>query len=172
MNLNALEPFPRLETKRLVLNQLLEEDVEQLLEINSFNDRAKTEEELDQLLQTIAEQQNEKQGVIWAIFIDQEVIGTVGFYRGFENDEGKVGYVIREKYRRQGFLSEALTEVVRFGFEQMELNSISAYTTDYNHASVLALAKFGFIKTETHSGLRRKWVIFEIKDDFIELILG
>ena len=50
MNLNALEPFPRLETKRLVLNQLVKGDVEQLLEINSFNDRAKTEEELDQLL--------------------------------------------------------------------------------------------------------------------------
>jgi ribosomal-protein-alanine N-acetyltransferase len=172
LNLNALESFPRLETKRLVLDQLVKENVEQLLEINSFNDRAKTEEELDQLLRTIAKQQNEKQGVIWALYLDKEVIGTLGYYRGFENKEGEVGYVIREKYRRQGFLTEALTEVVRFGFEQLELNSISAYTTDYNHASVLALEKFGFIKTETHSGLRRKWVIFEIKNDFIELFVS
>jgi len=161
LNLNALEPFPRLKTKRLVLDQLVKENVRQLLEITSFNDRAKTEEELDQLLQTIAEQQKGKQGVVWALYLDKEVIGTLGFYRGFENKEGEVGYVIREKYRRQGFLTEALTEVVRFGFEQLELNSISAYTTDYNHASVLALEQFGFIKTEMHSGILRKWVMLK-----------
>ena len=159
MNLNALEPFPRLQTKRLVLDQLVKENVGQLIEITSFNDRAKTEEELDQLLQTITEQQKGKQGIVWALYLDKEVIGTVGFYRGFENAEGEIGYVIREKYRRQGFLSEALTEIVHFGFEQLELNSISAFTPDYYHASVLALEKFGFTKTEIHSGLHRKWVI-------------
>ncbi len=161
MKLNALEPFPRLKTKRLVLDQLVKENVRQLLEITSFNDRAKTEEELDQLLQTITEQKKGKQGIVWALYLDKEVIGTLGFYRGFENKEGEVGYVIREKYRRQGFLTEALTEVVRFGFEQLELNSISAYTTDYNHASVLALEQFGFIKTEMHSGIHRKWVMLK-----------
>nr|MCH9822851.1 hypothetical protein [Bacteroidota bacterium] len=50
-------------------------------------------------------------------------------------------------------------EVIRFGFEEMKLDAISAYTPDYNHASVQALEKFQFKKTEEHSGIHRKWLL-------------
>ena len=159
MNQKALDPFPKLKTNKLVLDQLLKEDVGHLLEITSFNYRAKTEEELDQLLLKINEQFEAKTGITWALYLKGEILGTVGFYRGFDNDEGEVGYVIREKYRKQGYLTEALTEVIRFGFEEMKLDAISAYTPDYNHASVQALEKFQFKKTEEHSGIHRKWLL-------------
>mgnify|MGYP000209284367 FL=1 len=159
MNLELLYPFPRLVSQRLTLSQVEDVNLDHFVEITSFNDKARTREEAIELLTLIKNQYNNFFGITWGMYFNEELIGTIGFYRGFENETGEVGYVIRESFRRKGFLKEAMETVIEFGFKQLELRTISAFTPDYNHGSVAALKAFGFKKTEEELGVHRKWVL-------------
>lgn len=159
MSLDKLHPFPELKTERLKLSTLDRVNIEHLLEITSFNNRANTKQEAENLVATINNQRLNAEGITWGLFLKSELIGTVGFYRGFNNQEGEVGYVIRDPYRRKGYLKESLSAVLKFGFEELKLTAISAYTPDFNHASIAVLNSFEFIKTEDFSGVHRKWLL-------------
>lgn len=159
MNYVPFEQFPVLQTDRLTLSQLKKENVAHLLEITSFNERATNETQLDELLQKTETQFQDKTGITWGLYLGEEIIGTVGFYRGFKNEEGEIGYVIREKFRRKGYLMEAANKVIEFGFNQLELKEIGAFTPDYNHASIGLLRKLGFSETNNMSGVHRKWLL-------------
>ncbi|MCB0482020.1 MAG: GNAT family N-acetyltransferase [Flavobacteriales bacterium] len=158
MNTIVLEQFPRLESERLRFEQLIDVNLEQMLEITSFNGRATTHAEVVKLLGEIEIHRNNKAGITWGIYLATELIGTIGFYRGFENEWGEVGYVIRENFRRKGYVTEALRTVLRFAFQKMQLKGVSAFTTDDNSPSMGVLCKFGFEKSEEFSGLHRKYM--------------
>ena len=65
----------------------------------------------------------------WAIVLrsQNKMIGTCGFTKiGFENNSGEIGYVINPRYQRIGIAPEAAREVMRFGFEVLNLHRIEA----------------------------------------------
>ncbi len=72
------------------------------------------------------------------------VIGTIGFYRGFADATGEVGYVLRAPFRRRGLMREALALVVAFGFGRLGLTTIVARTAVDNAASIGLLGRLGF----------------------------
>lgn len=82
----------------------------------------------------------------WGICVgeDQEVVGTCGFYRGFPADTGEIGYVLRESYRGKGIMNRALELIVEFGFTELGLLRIVAYTDRCNAASIAVLDRLGF----------------------------
>ena len=55
-----------------------------------------------------------------------------------------VVYDLAHAYWGQGIGSEAVIEIIRFGFERMHLNRIEAETIEDNHESVRMLEKLGF----------------------------
>lgn len=65
----------------------------------------------------------------WAI-IDREsrrMIGTCGFTRiDTANNSAEIGYVLNPEFHGRGLGTEAVTEILRFGFTQLELNRIEA----------------------------------------------
>lgn len=66
----------------------------------------------------------------WGIVIKEtnELVGTISVVRFKEEiNEVEVGYCIGEKWWHQGITSEALKEVIRFLFEEVNANRICAY---------------------------------------------
>jgi ribosomal-protein-alanine N-acetyltransferase len=52
---------------------------------------------------------------------------------------------VDDKHKQKGYMSEALPEVLRFGFESMLLNRIQAMVANDNTPSVKLLQKHGFV---------------------------
>jgi len=51
-----------------------------------------------------------------------------------------------ERFEGNGYMSEALSEVLRIGFEELNLKKIEAFTSKENIRSVRLLERHGFIK--------------------------
>lgn len=156
-------PFPKLETKRLNLRQICDEDVDDLFEMISDPEVAEFEyfypvSSKDQALKFIErykEELNSKEEITWGLFLKEsnQLIGTCclgDFDEGARRAE--IGYDISKSEWGKGYASEGVKAVVDFGFTKMNLNRIEAFITPGNDASVKVLEKFKF----TREGLVRQ----------------
>ena len=87
------------------------------------------------------------QGNRFSIFESDQTkpIGSCGFnYLDSENDRGEIGYELSVDHWGKGFMTEALTELVRHGFDHYKLNRIEAKVETQNQASQFLLKKLGF----------------------------
>lgn len=70
------------------------------------------------------------------------VIGTIGFmWVQDENASAEVGYSLAREYWNQGIMTEALSAVIRYGFDGMDLNRIEAQHETTNPASGAVMRK-------------------------------
>ena len=99
------------------------------------------------MLKKIRERYESGDGIHWGIedLVTKEIVGTCGFYRGFKNESAEVGYVMKQQFRKSGFMTEAVALAVDFGFKTMCLKTIFALTAQDNLASHAVLRKNGFI---------------------------
>jgi len=83
-----------------------------------------------------------------------KTIGDCGYHTWYtDHYRAEVGYGLSEdKYKKQGFMYEALIPILEYGFNEMGLLRIEAMASPVNIASVRLLEKCGFIK----EGLLRK----------------
>ena len=73
-----------------------------------------------------------------------ETIGTCGLHDR-EGVEGiDLGYAILTRYEGKGYITEAAKAIISFVFEELELDKLSAITTEENIASNQLLLKLGF----------------------------
>ena len=82
----------------------------------------------------------------WAVILKEEnrMIGTCGFVTiDCTNRRAEVGYVLNPDYRGRGIMPEALTRVLRFGFEMLGLHRIEARYMIGNDASLRVMEKVG-----------------------------
>ncbi len=78
---------------------------------------------------------------------DGRMIGTIGFmWWNREYRSAEVGYSLSRAYWNHGLMSEALREIVRFGFDEMHLNRIEAQHEVDNPASGRVMEKVGMRK--------------------------
>ena len=78
------------------------------------------------------------------------MIGDMGFYRlDVVNQKSEIGYILSPEFWKNGFGSEAMDAVLKFGFEQLNLNKIEADINPENQASINLVTKMGFRK-EAH----------------------
>ena len=148
-------PFTNLNTDRLVLRELQASDAERIFKIrtnarvNEFIDREPTKSVNDSLkfINNILKNHEKQNAIMWAITLKNEpqLIGTVVYWHIVkERDKAEIGYEMLPEYFGQGIMHEALSEVIRFGFETMRLKTIVAETKAVNLRSVNALEKCGF----------------------------
>lgn len=153
-------PFQNLETERLLLRRIDENDVEEVFalrsnpEIMKYIPRplAKTKEEALEHIAMIEEKIISNVGINWGITIkgNNKIIGIIGHYRiQPENHRAEIGYMSLPEYNGKGYITEAIKAVVAYGFEQMNLHSIEAVIDPENIASENVLLKNGFVK-EAH----------------------
>ena len=81
------------------------------------------------------------------------VIGTIGFmWVQTDNRSAEVGYSLSRAYWNRGIMSEALREVVNFGFLELKLNRIEAQHECSNPASGRVMVHAGML----HEGTLRQ----------------
>lgn len=72
------------------------------------------------------------------------LIGTCGFTSfDAQHDAGEIGYVLHPEYWGQGYATEAVERVVRFGFDTLGLHRIEARFIEGNTASLRVMEKVG-----------------------------
>ena len=75
------------------------------------------------------------------------VIGSCGFHKWVkDHSRSEIGYEIHSKYQNKGYMSEAIKEVINYGFNKMKLNRIEALVDPENENSIRILEKNSFLK--------------------------
>ncbi|WP_415328306.1 GNAT family N-acetyltransferase [Chryseobacterium sp. MMS23-Vi53] len=149
----------KLETPRLILKEINESHVDDILKIrsnaviNQYVQRKSPKNNYDalQFILTIKERTKDNQSFYWGISLKNQsnLIGTICLYN-FSEDRtvAEVGYELLPDYHRQGIMSEALTAVVNFGFNELHLHEMVAMTNKFNENSKSLLLKYDFVLEE------------------------
>lgn len=144
-------PTPTLRSERLRLRAPTVQDAPALLEISYYDGvQAADIGEARHMLEKIGADVARGQSLHWGICLQEggEMIGTCGFYRGYPDGTGELGYVLKPSYRGQGYMREALGAVIAQGFEAMHLARIVAHTGADNRASIGVLRRLAFEQAE------------------------
>ena len=123
-------PFQNLETERLLLRRLHDNDVNEVLELRGnpetmkFIPRplAKNTDDALEHIKMINDKIEENIGINWAVTIkgSDKMIGLIGHYRiQPENHRAEIGYMILPQYQGKGYVTEAVKAVMEYGFNQM-----------------------------------------------------
>ncbi|AIQ15020.1 GNAT family N-acetyltransferase [Paenibacillus durus] len=146
--------FPKIETKRLLLRELTLLDAK--LVLRHFSDSEVTRYMDIEVCQDIREAEEiiqfhiDDAGCRYGIFdrTNNELVGTCGFHcweKG-QNSRAEIGFDLSSRYWGQGLMQEALEEVIRMGFDIMDLTYIEATVENENIRSRRLLNKMNFIK--------------------------
>lgn len=121
---------------------------------------AATLEEGIQMIEKNRKNYREGDSVNWVIekLDTGELIGFIGYYRGFEHGIGEVGFILKAAFRGQGFMSPCLAIAIEFGLKQMQLKQITAFTKPDNEKSIAVLKRNGFLKEHEVEGTYLKFV--------------
>ncbi|MBA3828186.1 MAG: GNAT family N-acetyltransferase [Taibaiella sp.] len=151
------DPFPVLETERLVLRNLYADDKHQVLEIRGNKrsmfyiprPQAKNLADASAVIDMITGFTARNERINWAITEKgtDKLIGIIG-YVGFKEESlrAEVGYILHEDYLRKGITYEALKAVLDYGFQVMNLHSVEAIIRPDNIASIKLIEKAGFVR--------------------------
>lgn len=159
--------FPTLETTRLVLREMTLDDAEFYLaefsdpvvvEMQAFDPPATLDDARKELMTYCINPFRENRGIRWGMELkaEKKLIGTLGFHNWVKGNgfgyRAEMGYDLLSKYRRQGYMTEAMIAAIDFGFSVMRLNRIVIYIDPRNHPSQSLVRKLGF----KHEGTLRQ----------------
>lgn len=159
LNIN-FTPFHNLETERLLLRRVDNNDLREVFALRSNPETMKyiprplvtTDEEALAHIAMIESKIESNEGINWAITYkgDPKLIGIIGHYRiKPEHYRAEIGYMILPEFNGMGIVTEAVQEVIKYGFEVMKLHSIEAVIDPDNLGSAKVLEKNNF-KKEAH----------------------
>jgi len=109
-------------------------------------DAYRSEAEARMFVRSLQRQYRHGQPGSWGIVYKPhgKVIGTIGFmWWNPDHNSAEVGYSLAHAYWNQGIMSEALREIIRFGFVSMGLHRIEAQHECDNPASGRVMEKAG-----------------------------
>jgi [ribosomal protein S5]-alanine N-acetyltransferase len=165
-------PFPVLTTERLVLRQLLQNDIEEIFllrsdpDINKYLDRRPCKTPADALNFIIAINENiaKNENLYWAITKadSQKLIGTICLFDfSAEHNSCEIGYELSTDHQRQGIMQEAAASVIEFAFQTLGITSINAFSHRDNQSSMNLLQKLNFEKTRVHDDTNTEMILFK-----------
>lgn len=184
MNKINFNPFPVLNTRRLVLRQLIKNDDKLIFDYQSNKENFKY---VDMpIYQKIEEAQNfiakmnkgvkNNEWIIWAITSasTNKILGTISIWNlSKEQSKAELGYGLFPSNVGKGIMSEALNKVLDYGINIMGLQTIEAYTDQDNIKSIKLLERNNFakistlIETNQYSGNLNNMVIYKIDGSLI-----
>lgn len=147
----------QLETKRLIIRDVREEDIpvliEQFAEIEAREnilsvqwDKEHNRRDLEGAIAwaAIEEARREYYKVAVELKADGTLIGTcILTYVRAGSFETNIGWHFGHQFRNNGYATEAAREMVRFGFERRKVNEIYADCFEKNRASIRVMEKIG-----------------------------
>lgn len=146
-------------TERLILKTITEHDAAEILEIrsngeiNQFlhrNPPKNTFEALDFIL-GIKKKSSNNEILFLGIALQNnpKLLGTICLWN-FSKDRktAELGYELLPEFHGKGIMSEAVNAIVNYGFKDLNLKSIEAYTNKDNLNSIKLLQNSQFILNE------------------------
>ncbi|MFD3259686.1 GNAT family N-acetyltransferase [Paenibacillus lentus] len=171
--------FPALSTARLQLREVTLQDMDAAAELYGNSVMMKTRQGNDkhpnsqankeERKQRLPEQEaiayriqewfmtpyQEQRGIRFGIYLNNSsrLIGSCGFcHWNKAHYKAELVYELHPDFRKRGFIKEALSALIDFGFEDMELNRIEARIEGSNQAAQRTLLSLGF----RHEGTERE----------------
>jgi len=155
LNLN-FNPFPILETERLILRQLDIADANDLFLVRTHPvvmcythmQEHRDSDETAAFIEARLTNERTGEGIMWAIALKDtlKLIGTICYWNiQPENNAAEIGYILHPNHHREGIMNETIGKVIAYGFDTMKLHSIIADLDPENTASIKLLEKNGFI---------------------------
>lgn len=155
INKSVFNVFPELESERLLFKAYTKKDAQTLLNLRSnkaiskYMDTTipKRIEDTEQKIEGYIKAFKDRKGITWAI-IEKEnntIIGDFAIHHiDKQNSRGEIGYILHPNFWGKGYMTEALTTLINFGFKDLNLHSFSANVNLENVNSKTLLLKFGF----------------------------
>jgi len=152
-----MDPFPKIKTDRLTLSELLATDIPTIIKYAGNKKIAET-------TLNIPHPYKEKDAIFWINMAHQgfqnktqytfgirlnatnEWIGGIGLIINQRFNRAELGYWIAEPFWNNGYATEAVKAILKFGFETLQLNKIYATHLMGNPASGKVMIKNGMIK--------------------------
>lgn len=147
-----------LHTERCLLRDIRLSDKEYMFEYASREevaryvlwDRHRTiDDSADFIKKVIRAYKKGEDNLVWGIeyIKEHKFIGSVGLHNlDKANRNAELGYVVSHLYKDRGIATEASSEIVRYGIEELQLHRIYARVFPENRPSARVLEKMGFIK--------------------------
>ncbi len=156
--------FPVIKTARLILRRPLQKDAMALLDVTqdesvmeyygmpAFGSKAEALREIAWFNNIFTRQE----GIRWVVTEKDTgtYIGDIGFNNHvIAHSRAEIGFKLARAYWKKGLMSEALEQVLEYGFTEMQLNRIEAVVDPQNAACLGLLKKAGFVE----EGLLREY---------------
>jgi ribosomal-protein-alanine N-acetyltransferase len=146
--------LPSLQTERLILRKMTSDDAEEAFEYSSDpevfefvgGEVHRTIRDSEEFLKEISEKYERQETVVWGIVYKErcKLIGDCGFIKWDASQaRAELDYLLSREYWNQGLMTEAIMEVIRFGFERMQLSRIQEMCEIANVASARVMEKAG-----------------------------
>lgn len=164
----SFSSFPQLVTEHLFLRKLSLKDDEQIFSlrsndiVNKYLDRPKARsiEDAREFIKKINLGIHGHEWVFWGICFRGQVkiVGTICLWNFFEKEnKAEIGYELLPEFHGKGIMQEALSKVIEFGFNQLQLQTIEAWTTIRNENSKKILERNYFKRDfEAESNINRE----------------
>ena len=157
----------QLPTERLVLRPLKSTDAQALFDVYSDPKVMRhwsgaAWDSLEQAQQKIVQydkalRENESIGLGIFNIHTNTVIGTCSLFQLDQQcRRAEIGYGMASTSWGKGYMHEALTALIKFGFDVLDLNRIEADIDPRNLASLRSVERLGFIK---EGYLRERWIV-------------
>lgn len=172
-------PFPKITSNSITLRQILPSDCESILflrsdeEVNKFIQRpedrkTKNLEDAKKFIEELTKNLEINKSIAWGISLENEfeIVGTICLWN-FSSDEktAEVGYDLKPNFQGKGIMSTALKCVLAYGFDELNLELIEAYTDKENISSRVLLEKNNFKCTnDKKDDYNLNNVVYEIKN--------
>lgn len=149
-------PFPTLTSKRLILREITQTDIQQIFEIYSDTEAMRwfgtnpvqSSEQAQSIIELFANWRIQaNSGTRWGIQLKGEdhLIGTCGLFRWDTNwKKCSVGYELASSAWGNGYMFEALNTIIPWGFTEMMLNRIEALIHPKNVQSLRLIENLSF----------------------------
>ena len=148
-------PYPLIETKRLKMRKLKDEDAKDVFLMRSDADvmryiprpLATTVDDALALIRMINDFSDNNEKINWGIEWKEtgQIIGTIGFVNIKPTHfRAEIGYALAKNWHRKGIMREALLATLKLGFEQFHFHSVEAIVDAENGASASLLISTGF----------------------------
>lgn len=139
--------YPTVANETVRLRPIRGSDIAEVVEISFYDARpAQSIEQALEMQARIDEDYARGDSIHWGIedLRTGRLVGTCGYYRGFDDATGELGCVLRPAFRGQGFMTQAMALAIAFGRAPMGLARIIAVTTRDNRPAIRLLERLHF----------------------------
>ncbi len=169
----SFTPFPFLATENFSLRNLQPGDDQEIFvlrssdEINKYLNRTKANslEDAMAFINMIIAGIEKNESIFWVVTPKNQdrFLGTICLWRiSREEAKAEIGYELLPENHGKGIMQEVIPEILRFGFEEMKLQTIEAELSPRNLKSVRLLEKNNFRLATTVSEENPDSVIYAL----------